>query len=88
MFKTSTAQQALSNLLSMSPKASMQSMQRLYEAGKITYMRTESTTASVEFQKECVAHTNNKYGEEYCNKIKEKRKRKEAHECMSGIFKG
>jgi DNA topoisomerase-1 len=46
---TSKLQQVCSNVLSISPKQAMSSCQRLYEAGFITYMRTDATAYSVEF---------------------------------------
>jgi DNA topoisomerase-1 len=46
---TSKLQQVCSNVLSISPKQCMNSCQRLYEAGFITYMRTDATDYSVEF---------------------------------------
>jgi len=46
---TSRLQQVCSNVLSISPKQSMNSCQRLYESGFITYMRTDATAYSVEF---------------------------------------
>ncbi len=45
-FITSTLQQAASSRLGFSPSRTMSIAQRLYEAGLITYMRTDSTTLS------------------------------------------
>ena len=48
-FSTSKLQQASSNDLRMSPKETMKVCQKLYEAGYITYMRTDSHKYSKEF---------------------------------------
>ncbi len=48
-FTTSTIQQTASNELRYSPKETMKLCQKLYEAGYITYMRTDSKTYSKDF---------------------------------------
>jgi DNA topoisomerase-1 len=50
---TSTLQQAASTRLGFSVKKTMMLAQRLYEAGHITYMRTDSTNLSKEAVKAC-----------------------------------
>ena len=45
-FTTSTLQQTASSVLGMSPGKTMKLAQSLYEAGKITYMRTDSVNVS------------------------------------------
>jgi DNA topoisomerase-1 len=52
-FTTSTIQQTASNEFRYSPKETMRLCQKLYEAGYITYMRTDSKTYSADFIK-CV----------------------------------
>lgn len=47
-FTTSTLQQACSSVLNWTPKKTMQVAQTLYEAGDITYMRTDSNALSKE----------------------------------------
>ncbi|MGL4250714.1 MAG: type I DNA topoisomerase [Aeromonas sp.] len=60
-FITSTLQQAASTRLSFGVKKTMMMAQRLYEAGYITYMRTDSTNLS----KEAVAAVREYIGEHY-----------------------
>jgi len=48
-FTTCLFQQTMSNELHLSPKESMACAQELYEAGLITYMRTDGTSYSTEF---------------------------------------
>jgi DNA topoisomerase-1 len=48
-FTTSTIQQTASNEFRYSPKETMKLCQKLYEAGYITYMRTDSKTYSADF---------------------------------------
>ena len=64
-FITSTLQQAASTRLSFSVKKTMMLAQRLYEAGHITYMRTDSTNLSAEAVGACRSHIEQSYGERY-----------------------
>ncbi|WP_319559459.1 type I DNA topoisomerase [Marispirochaeta sp.] len=64
-FITSTLQQAASTRLGFSVKKTMMLAQRLYEAGYITYMRTDSTALSAEALNMCRAYVEEKYGSSY-----------------------
>lgn len=62
---TSTLQQAASNRLGFSVKKTMTMAQRLYEAGYITYMRTDSTNLSKEAVAACRDYILESYGKKY-----------------------
>ena len=62
---TSTLQQEASATMSLPPKRSMQIAQRLYEAGHITYMRTDSATLSEEARVSAESWVRTTFGEEY-----------------------
>jgi len=64
-FTTSSLQQKASSELSISPKDTMSICQKLYEAGHITYMRTDSTTFSSEFIEKASDFIKNKFGDDY-----------------------
>jgi DNA topoisomerase-1 len=64
-FSTSTLQQTASTELRYSPKDTMKLCQTLYEAGYITYMRTDSKTYSKEFLTLAHKYIDKKYGTEY-----------------------
>ena len=66
-FTTSSLQQKASSELNISPKETMSICQTLYEAGLITYMRTDSTTFSIEFIQKASDFIKDKYGEPYLN---------------------
>lgn len=67
---TSTLQQQASALFGMSPKSTMQVAQKLYEAGHITYMRTDTTTLSQEAVEEANAWITETLGAEYVGGLK------------------
>ena len=66
-FTTSKLQQQANGEMRISPKETMQICQKLYEAGLITYMRTDSTKYSKEFIDTCKPFITNKWGEQYIN---------------------
>ena len=84
-FSTSTLQQFTSARLKMNGKYTMEVAQRLYEAGHITYMRTDSTCISKEAITNIKKHVTEKYGEKYYfNRVYKNKKNntQEAHECI------
>jgi DNA topoisomerase-1 len=64
-FITSTLQQAASTRLGFGVKKTMMMAQRLYEAGYITYMRTDSTNLSKEAVENCREFIGIRYGKQY-----------------------
>lgn len=64
-FITSTLQQAASTRMGFGVKKTMMLAQRLYEAGYITYMRTDSTNLSTEAVNSIRDYIGKKYGKEY-----------------------
>jgi DNA topoisomerase-1 len=62
---TSTLQQDASSLHGLGPKATMQAAQKLYEAGHITYMRTDNPQLSTEAATAIRAYVTEKHGAEY-----------------------
>ncbi len=84
-FTTSTLQQTASTRLGFAPSKTMQVAQRLYEAGHITYMRTDSTNMAGS----AVAHISklveSKYGKEYSKPRAYKTRSKTAQEAHEAI---
>jgi DNA topoisomerase-1 len=64
-FTTSTLQQEASNKLGYSPRSTMSLAQRLYEAGHITYMRTDSVNLSGQALGAMTEFIKSQYGENY-----------------------
>ena len=84
-FTTSTLQQTASTRLGFSPSRTMQIAQKLYEAGLITYMRTDSTNLSAQAQSQIISIIEKKYGKEYAEKRFYKTKSKNAQEAHEAI---
>lgn len=86
-FTTSTLQMEASRKLGYSAKQTMMLAQKLYEAGRITYMRTDSTNLSEEalsaIRKMIKSEFGDKYLPESAQKYQTKTKRaQEAHEAI------
>ena len=85
-FITSTMQQAASTRLNFSVKKTMLMAQRLYEAGYITYMRTDSTNLSNEAVNACRGYIEENFGRkslpEKPNIYTSKEGAQEAHEAI------
>ena len=85
-FITSTLQQAASTRLGFGVKKTMMLAQRLYEAGFITYMRTDSTSLSADAVSSCRAFIEENYGSKYLpekpNAYTSKKGAQEAHEAI------
>lgn len=84
-FTTSTLQQAASTRLGFSPSRTMALAQKLYEAGHITYMRTDSLTLSKQALAQAAETIEKTYGKEEVaiKQFKTKSKNtQEAHEAV------
>ena len=84
-FTTSTLQQTASSRLGYSPSRTMQIAQKLYEAGHITYMRTDSTNLSNVAQGQILSFVKKEYGAEYAQSRIYKTKSKNAQEAHEAI---
>ena len=84
-FITSTLQQTASSRLGFAPSRTMYFAQRLYEAGHITYMRTDSTNLGIGARKEIEGLIKKKYGENYFESRVFARKSKNAQEAHEAI---
>ena len=84
-FTTSTLQQEASRKLGFPVAKTMQVAQRLYEAGLITYMRTDSVNLSVDAREAAADEISNYYGKEYSKQRVFKSKAKEAKEAHEAI---
>lgn len=84
-FITSTLQQAASSRLGFAPSRTMMVAQKLYEKGFITYMRTDSTTLSVDAQKAVLDEITKRYGAAAAEARVFKTKSKNAQEAHEAI---
>lgn len=84
-FTTSTLQQTASSRLGFSPSRTMRAAQKLYEAGYITYMRTDSTTISKIALAGIAKHIEKEYGEENLEIKTFKTKSKNAQEAHEAV---
>lgn len=88
-FITTTLQQTAYNTHGFSIKHTMSIAQKLFDNGKITYMRTDSTFISDEFKRTLETHINDTYNDEHNSyyydpkdKMKKVKGAQEAHECI------
>ncbi|MGP1924575.1 MAG: type I DNA topoisomerase [Arsenophonus sp. NEOnobi-MAG3] len=85
-FITSTLQQVASTRLGFSVKKTMMLAQRLYEAGYITYMRTDSTSLSEDALSMARNYIDHKFGKKYLPKqpniYTNQKSSQEAHEAI------
>lgn len=84
-FTTSTLQQEANARLGFGARATMASAQKLYQAGKITYMRTDSVTLSRQAIAAAAEYIEKKYGKEYLQVRAYKTKSASAQEAHEAI---
>lgn len=83
-FTTSSLQQEASRKLGFGVKKTMMVAQKLYEAGYITYMRTDSTRLSDDAKKMAKEYITSKFGKNYYlnREFKAKENAQDAHEAI------
>src|SRR3989338_8353292 len=84
-FTTSTLQQAGSSRLGLSPSNTMRIAQKLYEAGHITYMRTDSPNLGKAAAGAILGMVEKEYGKEYAQARPFAQKSKNAQEAHEAI---
>jgi DNA topoisomerase-1 len=84
-FTTSTLQQTASTRLGLAPSRTMGIAQKLYEAGLITYMRTDSTNLSTTALDQIGAMVTSEYGANYAKRTVYATKSKNAQEAHEAI---
>lgn len=84
-FTTSTLQQEASRKLGFSVAQTMTVAQKLYESGKITYMRTDSVTLSQDAVKSANSYIQSTFGENYAKPRRYTTKSKSAQEAHEAI---
>lgn len=84
-FTTSTLQQEANSKLGFGSRATMSSAQKLYQEGKITYMRTDSNTLSGQAIAAAADYIKSAFGEEYSQVRQFKTKSASAQEAHEAI---
>jgi len=84
-FITSTLQQVASTRLGFSPSRTMGVAQKLYEAGHITYMRTDSTTLSKQALTQIKSTIEKEFGKDFVEMRVAKTKSKNAQEAHEAV---
>jgi DNA topoisomerase-1 len=84
-FTTSTLQQEANAKLGFGARATMASAQKLYQAGKITYMRTDSTVLSKQALATTADYIKGAFGENYSQVRQFKTKSSSAQEAHEAI---
>jgi DNA topoisomerase-1 len=84
-FTTSTLQQVASTRLGYSPSRTMRAAQKLYEAGHITYMRTDSVNLGKDAVSAILTIVEKQFGKEYVEARVYKTKSKNAQEAHEAI---
>jgi len=84
-FTTSTLQQAASTRLGFAPSRTMRAAQKLYEAGHITYMRTDSVNLGKEAVARMAGVVTKEFGKEYLHVRTYKTTSKNAQEAHEAI---
>ncbi|MCX6786663.1 MAG: type I DNA topoisomerase [Candidatus Kaiserbacteria bacterium] len=84
-FTTSTLQQVASTRLGFAPSRTMRAAQKLYEAGHITYMRTDSVNLAKEAVAKMAGIVEKEFGKEYLHVRAYKTTSKNAQEAHEAI---
>lgn len=84
-FTTSTLQQSASTRLGFSPSRTMRAAQKLYEAGHITYMRTDSTNLAKDAVAQIAHVVESEFGKNYVQPRVFKTKSKSAQEAHEAV---
>ncbi len=84
-FTTSTMQQVASTRLGFAPSRTMRAAQKLYEAGHITYMRTDSVNLAKEAVAKMCSVVEKEFGKDYVESRAYKTKSKNAQEAHEAV---
>lgn len=84
-FITTTLQVSAQKAFGFSVKQTMNIAQKLFDNGKITYMRTDSVFICDDFKSQIENHINQKFGNNYYKNFKSKKKVKGAQEAHEAI---